>query len=256
MRLYTRVGALGSAGDIQELLSRPEVQAHLRLTIRQKAELGLSPPPPAGAAATAPSASGIAGPAREAKMQQRMEKLRAALLQGGTENTPQTSNGATPSRPAGSAPTLADAEKSLDRIFGVFETFAGEIVADDEETLKRVLSPEQFTRFEQIRLQWRGPVALADAKIAVRVGLASERRAGIVAIARQAQGQLLQSVTEATAQSSNPASDRKNRLSPLFRATRTAKNTANEKIIALLTPEEAARWKAAQGEPFTFRTDR
>jgi len=50
--------------------------------------------------------------------------------------------------------------------------------------------------------------------------------------------------------------DMKNRLSPVRQKTDKIKKEAEAKILTLLSDDERVRWQEAQGEPFSFRTDR
>jgi Spy/CpxP family protein refolding chaperone len=104
-----------------------------------------------------------------------------------------------------------------------------------------VLNDAQAKRLKQIMLQQRGPAALADAELAETVGLTSAQKEKIQSIQQTAQEE-----RRAQFQGGGGGGDREEMRKKL-EAARTA---TNEKITALLTPEQKDKWKAMTGEPF------
>lgn len=189
------------------LLARPEVQTHLRLSLRQKAALELTP-------AGKPKLGSLA----DGSMLEKAIKSGIAM---------------------GESPARRQA---------------------NEDTVRRVLRPEQLERLLQLGLQERGPLALSNPDVAPRVLLTPERRTEIHKIARdtdQANRTILAAFAARPGISGESLwAEWNNRLSPTRRAMDRAKKEAEDKILALLTPDESLRWRKLVGEPFAFRTDR
>jgi hypothetical protein len=130
--------------------------------------------------------------------------------------------------------------------------------------VKAILKPEQLDRLHQLDLQWRGPLALADPKVAQEAKTTPEHRSQIgviVATAQAQQSTILQEAIQQWRQSAGPQGGPvpdflSSPSSPVRKQTDAIRKDAEEQVLALLTGEEAAGWKAAQGEDFTFRKDR
>lgn len=135
--------------------------------------------------------------------------------------------------------------------------------------VRAILKPEQWERLQQLELQWRGPLALADADVANRVDISGATRSKIAPIAaayQKEKSEVLASLTQ-TREDTSPDGTRRTvavrmdtseldrPLSPARKRLEKAKRDADAQILAALTPEERERWKAACGEPFTFRAD-
>lgn len=137
-------------------------------------------------------------------------------------------------------------------------TFQGEL----NPKVKALLKEEQIQRLHELDLQYRGPLALADPRVAEEVQLSPESRSEIAQIAseyqQEAQKIIQQAMQEWQEKGGLPAApfpDFQNRLSPVGRKLHEAKKNAEEEILSVLTPEEKNRWKDAQGKKFTFRAD-
>jgi serine/threonine protein kinase len=107
-----------------------------------------------------------------------------------------------------------------------------------EEALAKILNPQQAMRLKQIALQQQGGYALADPEIADSLGLTLDQSAQLRSILEQAR---------------KPFRHPHGRGGPpphpwpgFFEAR---KNT-QEKLLAVLTPEQTARWNTLTGEPF------
>jgi hypothetical protein len=232
------VTAPASQGSrLRQLLERPEVQTHLKLTVRQKSDLGLNPRPrsndrrPGGRGGE----SGTPGSAPDG------EAGRITLrVTGGPNDSP---------------------EERQRRLNEVMESARADIEAAGrtrDEKIKEVLSPEQYARLLELDLQRRGPLALGDAAVAEQVKLAANKRVLIANLALEAQRKISEARVEAIREQGLPAYEQqmKNRLSPIRQKTDKVRREAEASILAQLSPDETARWQATQGEPFTFRIDR
>jgi hypothetical protein len=139
------------------------------------------------------------------------------------------------------------------QIQSAMAAFQGEL----NDKMKEILKPEQMTRLHQLDLRRRGPLSLADAKVADEIKLTPANRtevAKIVADYQQQSGEVMRAAFEA-ARASGQFPDFQSRLSPVKQKMDKTRKAAEEKVVALLSDEEKAAWDAAQGEPFTFRTD-
>jgi len=135
--------------------------------------------------------------------------------------------------------------------------FQGEL----SQKVKEILKEEQIQRLHELDLQYRGPLALADPQVAEGVKLSSESRSEIANIAAEYQQEAQKIVQQALqewqtvgAPQGAPPPDFQNRLSPIGRKLHEARKKAEEEVVSVLTAEEWARWKQAQGRKFTFRS--
>lgn len=220
------------AGRCRTLLERPDVQAHLLLTLKQKKVLGLDAKP----ARLAENEPGVVYRAAD----------RVVVLFSSDDGAEQEHMRPTAER--------------------ITKRFADDVRAHDE-ALKKVLSPEQRQRLFELDLQFRGLLALGDAAVADALRLPPEKRAAVAEIAREAEaktslvsgsgGGIVVRGVSVTVGKTDPAAarDLKSRLSPRRKRVDAIKEQAAAAIRALLSDDEAARWKALQGRPFSFRTD-
>lgn len=118
-----------------------------------------------------------------------------------------------------------------------------ESASANEAAVKALLKPEQLTRLNQISLQVRGPMAFSDPQVAESLGLTSEQKDKIHGIHEKSREEMRSLGREGG----------REKFEELRKST-------SEKIQALLTPEQEAKWKALQGEPFKgeiqFRRER
>ncbi len=215
--ISTTPSAMGSQ---RRLLERGDVQNHLRLTVRQKKELGLAPSP--GTRTGSKPVETTAVPLR---------------IEVDAKSSPE------------------ERQQSVQELSEKMRAQVEASHSASEAKIKEVLTPEQLKRLAELDLQFRGPLALGNPRVAAEVKLSSERRAPITALAQEAQRKMAEATVDALKEGKNIQQERKNRLSPLRKKTDQAKVEASEKILALLSPEEMARWESAQGKPFRFRTD-
>lgn len=131
------------------------------------------------------------------------------------------------------------------------------------DKIKAILKPEQVTRLYQLDKQRRGPLCMADAKVAEELELSPETRKLIQEAYTQNQ-QDTQKVTQEAFQSMRDANsqgrppqlpDFTSKLSPWKQKMDKVRKAGEEKALAALTDEEKVAWKKAIGAPFTFRAD-
>lgn len=138
-----------------------------------------------------------------------------------------------------------------------------------EARIKAILRPEQWERLQQIRLQWQGPLALAEPEVAQKAELSAEHRSEIARIAAEyaaVKSEVLASLSQ-TREDASPDGTRRmvavrldtseldKPFSPARKKLEKAKKEAERQILAVLSREERARWDSMCGKPFTFRTD-
>jgi hypothetical protein len=135
------------------------------------------------------------------------------------------------------------------------------------DRIKAVLNPEQYKRLEQLTLQWKGALSLANGKVSSDLKLDPAHRAEIhrvMADYSMKKQEIIMAAAETEEHNDggnvqravridgrkifSPGSDSFKRLSVLKAATET-------KIHAVLSSSEKSAWQSAQGDPFTFRTD-
>jgi hypothetical protein len=138
-----------------------------------------------------------------------------------------------------------------------------------DDQIKAILTPEQWNRLLELDLQWRGPLAMADSRVAERLQLGSETRAVIAEAAREYAGVKSEVLSSLASKREDVSPDGTRRaiamrldtseldkpFSPARKKLEKAKQAAERKVLDSLTPEELERWKAACGKPFTFRSD-
>ena len=112
-----------------------------------------------------------------------------------------------------------------------------ERIKEQETALAGIIGTEQMGRLKQISLQTRGVAAFSDPTVVTALSITDEQKEKFKAISaeeREARGQF----------------DRDN-----IEASRAkivaARKAANEKALAVLTAEQATKWKEMTGAPFT-----
>lgn len=140
---------------------------------------------------------------------------------------------------------------------------------DNANQAMALLTESQKARLNELWYQWRGPLVMAEPEVAGRLQLNQETRRKIGEIAAEyakIRTEVFQSLTQRGQIMSSDgylqqhsegmgASELDRPFSPARRKLTRAKKNAEERILALLTEEEKARWNRLCGSPFSFRTD-
>jgi Spy/CpxP family protein refolding chaperone len=108
----------------------------------------------------------------------------------------------------------------------------------NDKALAEVLKPEQMKRLRQINLQQMGAMALGNAETAKTLGLTDEQKEKIKAIGDDARKEM----QELRQSGGDPDDVRKK--------TEEIRKSSGEKMMAVLTDEQKAKWKELAGEPF------
>ncbi|HEV2474087.1 MAG TPA: hypothetical protein VGS41_15530 [Chthonomonadales bacterium] len=157
-----------------------------------------------------------------------------------------------------------------------------QVQVDTEGKLAAILTPAQMKRLKELDLQWRGPLALADPRIADPMNLNQPEHTGIAAALqayRDAQRTAVRSlfagvrfpprlrqpggglplpqsgVQAAPPNPPNPPSPEElaSRRDAAQKAVQAALKQQGDKVLALLTPAHRQQWLQMTGKPFHFR---
>lgn len=237
---------------VMELIQRPDVQTEIRLDLKQKAALMQV----------------------QTQAQQQYQQQMQQMFQTMRQNRGQAAQGTQQDR-------AAQRQQMRDQMQQQRATFQTQL----NEKLNDVLRPDQQARLHQLDLQWRGPLSIADQKVAEEAQVTNEHRAAITTLLndyqqkqREARQQLFQGMRggrrgfgangqpgannqpnqpqgqQVQPQQRTPQQMQQDFLA-LQRQDEAARKEAEDKALALLTPDERAHWDAAIGPKFAFRQD-
>jgi hypothetical protein len=102
-----------------------------------------------------------------------------------------------------------------------------------EVQVKEILNEAQYDRYQELRLQFNGGIALLNPKVAERVGLTFTQRAALMEIARPTE----------------PPTSGERRT---FEEMQAHRARVSKEALELLTNEQQATWNQMLGENFTF----
>ena len=137
--------------------------------------------------------------------------------------------------------------------------------ADIDKKAQEVLRPDQIKRLRELDLQWRGPLALSDTKVADKFGLTAEQKTKVTALVadyRKTQQTMINDVMTSLRPKSDDPNTPPARPDPAAIMSKMndvqdkldkIRTEMGEKALATLTDEQKTAWKTAQGEKFTFR---
>ncbi len=158
-----------------------------------------------------------------------------------------------------------------------------------DKKLGSILRPEQYKRLKELDLQWRGPLAIGDKKVGDPLNLTEEQKPKLqelVAEYTKGRNEALQSafagignpggrrnrpngnasdpnVPAPPAAPQDPAAgggrtpidpaDIEKRMTEAQIEVDKVRASIGDKVVAMLTPEQAAAWKTMAGKKFIFR---
>lgn len=228
MMMFGGPGSSPMMSNTLGLLMRPDVQTELRLDVRQRTAIA-------------------------ELMEQSRNRMFERMQQRFRNNGPQDFRNLPPEQ------RRQRGQEIREQMMAEMQAFQGEI----NDQIKKILRPEQIKRLYQLDLQWRGPLSMADPKVAEQIKLTPEHRNEILKLLNEFQQQNRELINKYFQQMRESGGFRpgqppdfsafQNPQSPLRREMDKNRKAAEEKALALLNAEEAANWKAAQGERFTFR---
>jgi Spy/CpxP family protein refolding chaperone len=112
-----------------------------------------------------------------------------------------------------------------------------ELNSQNEKAVAEILKPDQSKRLKEISLQAQGPRAFANPEVANALGITDEQKAKLRSI-QEENAQEAQKLRQAGA-----SEEAQQKRAELTKAT-------NDKMLAVLTPEQKTKWKEMTGEPF------
>jgi Spy/CpxP family protein refolding chaperone len=112
--------------------------------------------------------------------------------------------------------------------------------ADVEKQAAEILTPEQLERVKQIRLQLQGPVALASPEVAKALELTDEQRGKIQTVQQEAQAKMQEARQGARDMTTEQRAE-------MMKKMQESRKETLEKILAVLTPEQKAKFEKMQG---------
>lgn len=162
----------------------------------------------------------------------------------------------------------AQMEKMREQMQGQMSTFATQMAAK----IEAVLTPAQQKRLSELDLQWRGPLALTDSKVASQMRLSPDQQRQITNIHteyRTGQDEVRRSIMGSFGPGGRGQGNQGNsdnggrpqfnpeemraRMENMQKETEKVKKASSDKIVALLSAEQRQAWKSLQGKAFTFR---
>ncbi|MFW5697514.1 MAG: hypothetical protein ACOCX1_03020 [Fimbriimonadaceae bacterium] len=103
-----------------------------------------------------------------------------------------------------------------------------------EQQISQILNDAQYNRYEQLKWQFNGGIALLDPKVGEKLGLTVTQRSAIMEIARPPA----------------PPAPGEQRT---FEEMQAHRSQVSKEALALLTKEQRATWNDMLGEKFTFQ---
>ncbi|HVV99985.1 MAG TPA: hypothetical protein VHB77_06585 [Planctomycetaceae bacterium] len=124
-----------------------------------------------------------------------------------------------------------------------FAKKAQEVNTKAEGELAKILKPEQLTRYEQLKLQREGAIALSQKETADKLALTEDQRKKVQ--------ELIAANRESGRGAFNPgASDEERRAA--FTKMREAREKLQTDLVAVLTPDQKSSWDKMLGAKFEF----
>ena len=160
-------------------------------------------------------------------------------------------------------------DETITKMQDVMQTQMNVASEASEKKAQEILKPEQWKRLQELDLQFRGPLALADPKLAEKFLLTADQKSKIAGLNNDYQKQRQQAMQNIF---SGFSSIKIGDAAPDMDAIKTKMAKAQEdmakaqkesekfhkaqedKVLPLLTDAQKAAWTAAQGVPFKFRT--
>lgn len=116
-----------------------------------------------------------------------------------------------------------------------------------EKDLQAILTPAQYTRLTEISLQQQGPAAiLTNDKVAKELGVTDDQKSKMQDIQRQAGEQMRENMQNLQGASREEMMEAMNRF----------RTQVNDRMLAVLTADQKAKWTAMLGKPFTIQMGR
>ncbi len=166
-------------------------------------------------------------------------------------------------------PNPAAVQDVLNSSFQAMQDGLKSVQSSMDSSEEAVLRPNQISRLHELDLQWRGPLALSDKKVATELKLTDDQKAVVDAALKGYQmiqmntlEPLMTQAMQYNQQNSNskrapvtfdPQQIQRTLANAMDSdAMRKARTSAEDKVKASLTPEQTAQWKTMTGTKFYF----
>jgi serine/threonine protein kinase len=120
----------------------------------------------------------------------------------------------------------------------------------NEAAIAEILNPEQIRRLRQITLQSRGPMAFRDRDVITALKLTAEQRTRINAIEAETFFKPEGPPSRRGQRASEPPKKARDESESHKKAHEDKRKAAMERILKVLTQEQAKKWEEMIGEPF------
>jgi Spy/CpxP family protein refolding chaperone len=127
--------------------------------------------------------------------------------------------------------------------------------AEIARAMTDVLTPEQRRRLEQIQVQALGPAAWDDAAVQKALNLTDEQKAAIKKLRDEARAKFREQRTAARGGPPPRVTPERKALRLREREWAAGYRALQDRIVALLTPEQQKRWRELTGAPVRFRVE-
>lgn len=202
-------------------------------------------------------------------MQQKMQQAMAESFQN-LQNNPDLQNlqGGSPDQVKEGLGQLKDIlNQSFQKAQEVMQTFQGE----QDKKAETLLTKKQLTRLHELDLQWRGPLALSDKKVAEALKTTPEQNSTVDAALKdylKVQTTALQNIMTQLAQAGpdggpiTPGAITPQAVQGIQQKVadalqsddiKKARKKAEDKVLGALTPDQKDQWKKMIGAHFYFR---
>lgn len=115
---------------------------------------------------------------------------------------------------------------------------------EQRREVEEILRPDQRERLTELDLQWRGILALGNKSLSDRLGVSPAHHQCIAEILADFEVKRLRLLSY--------SENSENTESPRYQKRRVLLQETEQKVLALLSDEEKARWAQAIGKPFRF----
>ncbi len=148
----------------------------------------------------------------------------------------------------------AEATRERARLAAEYNVKLSELSKKSADEALSLLSDAQRQRMEQLRLQQQGLRALTTNAVAEKLGLTQQQRDEIAKLTQSSSSFGRGGVQDRTTNPPNPNVPAAERFRQAVEEANKRATETREKILAVLTPEQKAKWSEMTGEPFKFPT--
>ena len=148
----------------------------------------------------------------------------------------------------------AEIARERARLMAEYNGKLGELNQKSADQALSLLSDAQRRRMEQLRLQQQGLRALTTNAVVEKLGLTQQQRDEIAKLTQPSSSFGRGGVQDRTTNPANPNGPAAERFRQAVEETNKRAAETREKILAVLTPEQKAKWSEMTGETFKFPT--